>query len=182
MHAREIIVRIRSQVEPKWKMDEQFIYIGIQSVFLMDSLKSTHPISVRVSRPEEINELFDRISYDKGDLTRFSFVRATIILLLFFFLTSVFLFRGVCNSNDGSFSHASGVSKRLNEIFEFEVRYVYCILALYIICVFINYVRATINTNSKLVFFTTCDICGFFCLKPETNIINFANDLSNAFV
>lgn len=85
MHAREIIVRIRSQVEPKWKMDEQFIYIGIQSVFLMDSLKSTHPISVRVSRPEEINELFDRISYDKGDLTRFSFVRATIILLLFFF-------------------------------------------------------------------------------------------------
>jgi len=50
-------------------MEEQFIYGGIQSVFLMDSLKSTHPISARVSRPEEINELFDRISYDKGDST-----------------------------------------------------------------------------------------------------------------
>jgi len=48
-------------------MEEQFISTGIQSVFLMDSLKSTHPISARVSRPEEINELFDRISYDKGD-------------------------------------------------------------------------------------------------------------------
>lgn len=54
-------------------MEEQFIYGGIQSVFLMDSLKSTHPISARVSRPEEINELFDRISYDKGDLTQFFF-------------------------------------------------------------------------------------------------------------
>jgi len=48
-------------------MEEQFISSGIQSVFLMDSLKSTHPISASVSRPEEINELFDRISYDKGD-------------------------------------------------------------------------------------------------------------------
>jgi len=59
------------KVEPKWKMEEQFISSGIQSVFLMDSLKSTHPISASVSRPEEINELFDRISYDKGDLTIF---------------------------------------------------------------------------------------------------------------
>lgn len=48
-------------------MEEQFVYGGVQSVFLMDSLKSTHPISAHVSRPEEINELFDRISYDKGE-------------------------------------------------------------------------------------------------------------------
>ncbi|VVC38461.1 Hypothetical protein CINCED_3A009639 [Cinara cedri] len=65
-------------VEPKWKMEEQFIYSGIQSVFLMDSLKSTHPISARVSRPEEINELFDRISYDKG---------ASVIRMMDHFLT-----------------------------------------------------------------------------------------------
>ncbi|XP_022181225.1 aminopeptidase N-like isoform X1 [Myzus persicae] len=65
-------------VEPKWKMEEQFISSGIQSVFLMDSLKSTHPISARVSRPEEINELFDRISYDKG---------ASVIRMMDHFLT-----------------------------------------------------------------------------------------------
>lgn len=40
----------------------------------MDSLKSTHPISARVSRPEEIDELFDRISYDKGAATGRGFV------------------------------------------------------------------------------------------------------------
>ncbi|XP_025415668.1 aminopeptidase N-like isoform X2 [Sipha flava] len=65
-------------VEPKWKMEEQFIVAGIQSVFLMDSLKSTHPISARVSRPEEINELFDCISYDKG---------ASVIRMMDHFLT-----------------------------------------------------------------------------------------------
>ncbi|XP_050542648.1 aminopeptidase N-like isoform X2 [Daktulosphaira vitifoliae] len=53
-------------LEPWWKMDEQFVLSSIQSVFFMDSLKSTHPISARVSKPEEINEIFDRISYDKG--------------------------------------------------------------------------------------------------------------------
>lgn len=63
-----------TQVEPKWKMEEQFVFNCIQSVFLMDSLKSTHPISARVSRPEEIDELFDRISYDKGTAAGRGFV------------------------------------------------------------------------------------------------------------
>lgn len=105
------------QVEPKWKMDEQFICAGIQSVFLMDSLKSTHPISARVSRPEEINELFDRISYDKGDLTSFAlFVKIALLM-------SAILFRSIGNSNDGSFSYTPGVPKRLDKIFEIEVSY-----------------------------------------------------------
>ena len=31
-----------------------------------DSLKNTHPIEVKVDRPEEIGEIFDEISYGKG--------------------------------------------------------------------------------------------------------------------
>ncbi|XP_050422404.1 aminopeptidase N isoform X2 [Adelges cooleyi] len=73
-------------VEPRWKMEEQFVLGGIHSVFLMDSLKSTHPISARVSRPEEINELFDRISYDKA---------ASVIRMMDHFLTRQVFRRGL---------------------------------------------------------------------------------------
>jgi aminopeptidase N len=38
----------------------------LQDVFQTDALESTHPVSVAVENPDEINELFDSISYSKG--------------------------------------------------------------------------------------------------------------------
>lgn len=35
-------------------------------VMALDGLKSSHPISVEVNNPDEINDIFDRISYSKG--------------------------------------------------------------------------------------------------------------------
>lgn len=32
----------------------------------LDALESSHPISVVVQHPDEISEIFDRISYGKG--------------------------------------------------------------------------------------------------------------------
>lgn len=32
----------------------------------LDALESSHPISVPVNHPNEISEIFDRISYEKG--------------------------------------------------------------------------------------------------------------------
>ena len=32
----------------------------------MDGLKSSHPISIPVQHPDEISEIFDKISYKKG--------------------------------------------------------------------------------------------------------------------
>ncbi|PIK55589.1 putative aminopeptidase N isoform X2 [Apostichopus japonicus] len=52
--------------EPDWKMMEQFVVIDVQSVFTLDALGSSHPVRVPVGSPEEINEIFDRISYSKG--------------------------------------------------------------------------------------------------------------------
>ena len=43
----------------------------------MDSLTTSHPISAKVTHPNQINELFDRISYGKG---------ASIIRMMFHFL------------------------------------------------------------------------------------------------
>ena len=35
------------------------------SAFQLDGLESSHPIKVPVSHPDEINEIFDSISYNK---------------------------------------------------------------------------------------------------------------------
>lgn len=45
---------------------EQFLLSDLQSVFPLDSLASSHPISVEVDHPKKIKQLFDRISYSKG--------------------------------------------------------------------------------------------------------------------
>ena len=37
-----------------------------QTLIIPDSLQSSHPISVPVNHPDEINEIFDSISYGKG--------------------------------------------------------------------------------------------------------------------
>ena len=37
----------------------------MQTALSLDSLTSSHPVSVTVNDPTEINEIFDSISYDK---------------------------------------------------------------------------------------------------------------------
>jgi len=49
---------------------EQFVVEDLQSVFDIDGLISSHPVYVPVSHPDEINEIFDRISYAKVRVSR----------------------------------------------------------------------------------------------------------------
>lgn len=44
----------------------QQIVLSLQNVMIVDALESSHPISVVVRNPDEINEIFDHISYNKG--------------------------------------------------------------------------------------------------------------------
>lgn len=37
----------------------------LQKVFFVDSLSTTHPVFLPVSHPDEINDIFDAISYNK---------------------------------------------------------------------------------------------------------------------
>lgn len=55
-----------NKVEPEFGILEQIIIDDVQDVFGIDALESSHPISVEVNDPNEINELFDSISYGKG--------------------------------------------------------------------------------------------------------------------
>jgi len=54
------------QVEPEWRVLEQYVVHELQSSFTLDALESSHPISIEVDYPDEINEIFDTITYVKG--------------------------------------------------------------------------------------------------------------------
>ncbi|XP_046624056.1 endoplasmic reticulum aminopeptidase 2-like isoform X1 [Neodiprion virginianus] len=53
-------------VAPEWGMMNQFILDKTQSALHLDALASSHPISVPVKDPSEIEAIFDTISYNKG--------------------------------------------------------------------------------------------------------------------
>lgn len=62
---------------PEAQMWKQFVYQDMGSAFSLDALKSSHPIEVPVSHPDEIDEIFDNISYSKG---------STVIRMLYSYL------------------------------------------------------------------------------------------------
>ena len=51
---------------PEWKVWESYITDNLASALALDSLRSSHPIEVPVKRADEINQIFDAISYSKG--------------------------------------------------------------------------------------------------------------------
>ena len=51
---------------PEWDLWHQFVEDAMNIAMGLDSLKTTHPIDVKVNSPAEIREIFDAISYDKG--------------------------------------------------------------------------------------------------------------------
>ncbi|XP_024875821.1 aminopeptidase N isoform X2 [Temnothorax curvispinosus] len=79
-------------VEPTWKALEQFVVHDLQNVFSLDALESSHPISIEVGHPDEIGEIFDKISYGKG---------ASIIRMMDHFLTTDVFKKGLTNYLNG---------------------------------------------------------------------------------
>lgn len=51
---------------PQWDIWTQFVSAEMGEAFALDCLKNTHPIEVNVDHPDEISEIFDRVSYEKG--------------------------------------------------------------------------------------------------------------------
>lgn len=51
---------------PEWKIWTRFVMHDHTNALHLDSLDNTHPIEVEVHHPDQISEIFDAISYDKG--------------------------------------------------------------------------------------------------------------------
>ncbi|KAK5134292.1 hypothetical protein LTR08_006721 [Meristemomyces frigidus] len=51
---------------PEWKVWQGYVTDTLQSALGLDGLRSSHPIEVPVKRADEINQIFDAISYSKG--------------------------------------------------------------------------------------------------------------------
>lgn len=56
-------------VTPEFDIWTHFVATDYQSALELDSLKTSHPIEVKVDAPSEIDEIFDAISYCKGATT-----------------------------------------------------------------------------------------------------------------
>lgn len=54
------------KIAPEWQMWTQFVSLDYAAGMSKDELLSTHPIEVEVHHPDEIDEIFDDISYRKG--------------------------------------------------------------------------------------------------------------------
>lgn len=51
---------------PRWKMEDQFTIDTMHSVLDLDATLGSHPIVVGVETPDQITEIFDSITYNKG--------------------------------------------------------------------------------------------------------------------
>ncbi|KAK2705033.1 aminopeptidase N-like isoform X3 [Artemia franciscana] len=54
------------RVEPEMKMEQQYLNDAIHYVMQLDGLNSSHPMIMPANNPDEINELFDPIAYEKS--------------------------------------------------------------------------------------------------------------------
>lgn len=51
---------------PEWNIWEQFTGLDLAQALELDALKSSHPVEVEVNCPDEVDEIFDAVSYSKG--------------------------------------------------------------------------------------------------------------------
>lgn len=51
---------------PEWKMEDQFTVDTMHSIMNLDATLGSHPIVVGVETPDQITEIFDSVTYNKG--------------------------------------------------------------------------------------------------------------------
>lgn len=73
---------------PQWNSLQEEAAGDLLSVFSFDSLRTSHPVSVPIGDPKEIDEIFDTISYKKG---------SSLIRMMGLFLGENVLRKGVSN-------------------------------------------------------------------------------------
>jgi tricorn protease interacting factor F2/3 len=58
--------KVLDSIHPDWRVWDEFLRGETGGAMARDRLKNTHPIEVKVESPDEIEQIFDAISYGKG--------------------------------------------------------------------------------------------------------------------
>ena len=53
-------------MKPSWLVPDQMVTRVTQEVMSVDSLRSSRPVSIDVNSSDDIDQMFDKISYQKG--------------------------------------------------------------------------------------------------------------------
>lgn len=53
-------------LHPEWNSFDEESVDNTLTIFKLDALKSSHPVSISIGDPSEISQIFDKISYEKG--------------------------------------------------------------------------------------------------------------------
>ena len=56
---------IKTAFRPLSFQNDMFVNLDMKNAFRLDALVTSHPILLPVNHPDEINEIFDSISYNK---------------------------------------------------------------------------------------------------------------------
>lgn len=54
------------QVHPQWMVIQFFIVQSLQQALRFDAQPTTHPMTYYVESPIDVENIFDKISYEKG--------------------------------------------------------------------------------------------------------------------
>ncbi|CAF1185611.1 unnamed protein product, partial [Didymodactylos carnosus] len=92
-----------NHANPDFHPLDVFVTATLQRALVMDSLFSSHPISVDVEHPDDINSIFDAISYDKG---------SSILRMIYTVVTEPTFYRGVSNYLN-AFAYKNAVQDQL---------------------------------------------------------------------
>jgi aminopeptidase N len=57
-----------AHLHPEWSSFDEESVDNTLSIFKIDALKSSHPVSVTIGNPNQISQIFDAISYSKGSV------------------------------------------------------------------------------------------------------------------
>lgn len=60
------------KVEPDWAMEDQSILIDLHYAFGIDALETSRPMNYPVYTTEDMDTVFDGISYEKGFISSYT--------------------------------------------------------------------------------------------------------------
>ena len=100
-------------VQPQYRFLERFTVkfdiLGLHNVFTLDSLGTSHPISIPVNHPDEISDIFDLISYVKGLVLIMNSIILFRLYYISYFISSrhyiirkIYFYRSLGYTNDES--------------------------------------------------------------------------------